>query len=198
MQTEKKRLLIREILGTKTPSFHYSDKPTYPLASGKLSKYYIDCKVALSHANIRGLVGEIILDMLGHIQINAVGGLIIGAYPVAIAVSDAAAKRGINISAFVVRKDPKPHGLRKYIEGDVEKGQRVLIVDDVVTTGESTFLAIRRCKEEGLEVVKAIALVDRQEQEGRENIEKTGVKFDSILTLKDLQTTNKSQSSTPS
>ena len=180
---DQTQTLIQHILKT---SFHISDTPKFPLASGQLSRYYIDCRAALSYASVRKLVGEIMLDMLGDAKIQAVGGMMIGAYPVAIAVSDAADRRGLEVPTFIVRKEPKPHGLKKYIEGAVEKGSRVLIVDDVVTTGQSTILAINRCREEGLQVVKAIALVDRQEQQGRENIEKTGVKFDAVITLKDL------------
>jgi len=181
--TNQTQILIQHILKT---SFHYSDTPKFPLASGQLSQYYIDCRITLSDATFRKLVGELILDCLGKTQIQAVGGMMIGAYPVAIAVSDAADRRGMNLPTFIVRKEPKTHGLKKYIEGAVEKGFRVLVVDDVVTSGKSTVDAINRCRDEGLQVVKAIALIDRQEQQGRENIEKTGVSFDSILTLKDL------------
>ncbi len=175
--------LIHHLLRT---SFHYSDVPKYTLASGQLSQYYIDCRFALSYAEVRRLAGEMILNMLGDVKVQAVGGMMIGAYPVAIAVSDAADRKGMQIPTFIVRKEPKVHGMKKYIEGAVEPGMRVLVVDDVVTSGKSTVDAINRCRDEGLRVVKAIALIDRQEQQGRENIEKTGVSFDSILTLKDL------------
>jgi orotate phosphoribosyltransferase len=175
--------LIHHILKT---SFHYSDIPKYTLASGQVSQYYIDCRIALSYAEVRKLAGEMILNKLGDVTVQAVGGMIIGAYPVAIAVSDAADRKGIQIPTFIVRKEPKVHGMKKYIEGPVEPGMRVLVVDDVVTSGKSTVDAINRCRDEGLQVVIAIAIIDRQEQGGRENIEKTGVSFDTILTLKDL------------
>jgi orotate phosphoribosyltransferase len=189
--TDQVQALIQHILKT---SFHYSDTPKFPLASGQLSQYYIDCRIALSDATFRKLVGEMILDRLGQIPIQAVGGMMIGAYPVAIAVSDAADRRGMNIPTFIVRKEAKAHGLRKYIEGAIEKGFRVLVVEDVVTSGRSTVDAIQRCRDEGLQVVKAIALIDRQEQQGRENIEKTGVSFDALLTLKDLLNAYQQQS----
>ncbi len=175
--------LIHHLLKT---SFHYSDVPKYTLASGQLSQYYIDCRFALSYAEVRRLAGEMILNKLGDVKVQAVGGMMIGAYPVAIAVSDAVDRKGLQVPTFIVRKEPKIHGMKKYIEGAVEPGMRVLVVDDVVTSGKSTVDAINRCRDEGLRVVKAIALIDRQEQQGRENIEKTGVSFDSILTLKDL------------
>jgi orotate phosphoribosyltransferase len=183
--------LIQHILKT---SFHYSDAPKFQLASGQLSQYYIDCRIALSDAAFRKRAGEMILEKLGKIQVQAVGGMMIGAYPVAIAVSDAADRRGMNLPTFIVRKEAKSHGLKKFIEGAVEKGDCVLVVDDVVTSGKSTVDAIKRCRDEGLQVVKAIALIDRQEQEGRKNIEKTGVSFDSVLTLKDLLSAYKKKS----
>ena len=187
MAADKKQLLIEHLLET---SFLYSDTPQFPLASGKMSRYYIDCKTALSHARCRVLVGDLILERLYEARmearIDAVGGLLLGAYPVAIAVSDAAARRGESIAAFAVRKESKGHGLKKYLEGDIEKGQRVLVVEDVVTTGQSTLQAVRRCREEGLEVVAIFALLDRQEEGGREKIQKIVSDFDCILTISDL------------
>lgn len=180
----KKQELIGLLLAS---SFLHSETPRFPLASGKLSRYYIDCRKVLSHARARELAGDLILEKLGGgLRVDAVGGLLVGAYPVAIAVSDAAARAGKAIAAFAVRKEPKGHGLKNFLEGDVEKGQRVLVVDDVVTSGQSTVQAIERCRAQGLEVVRAVALVDRQEENGRENVEKTGVGFEAVLTLADL------------
>ncbi len=183
MTAEKKKLLIRRLLET---AFLYSETPKFPLASGKVSSYYIDCKKALSHADVRAAVGDLILEKVIAEEIDAVGGLLLGAFPVAFAVSDAAAREGRKISAFAVRKEAKGHGLKKFLEGDVEPGQRVLVVEDVVTSGKSTILAIERCRAQGLEVVSAVSMVDRQEEEGRENIEKTQTSFDAILTIDDL------------
>src|SRR2546425_2288796 len=118
----------------KTKAFMSSRTPVFRLASGEMSSFYIDCKVGLSHREARRIVGEMILDLVQG-PIDAVGGLELGAYPIAIAVADAAYSRsGQDLRVFVVRKEPKTHGLKKLIEGDVDKGDRVLIVDDVITS----------------------------------------------------------------
>jgi len=172
----------------ETQSFKSSSTAIYPLASGTLSQFYIDCRRALSYPEARQVVGKLIYDRVRSLELDAVGGLLVGAYPIAIAVSDAAyALAGRVVRAFVIRKEPKQHGLKKLIEGDVIRGQRVLIVDDVITSGGSTVEAIEKSRQEGLEVIKAIALIDRQEQKGRENIEKQGVPFEALCTLDDLR-----------
>lgn len=172
----------------ETGSFKYSETPSYPLASGVLSHYYIDCKVALSYPEPRRLVGGLILEQMTASEVDAVGGLLIGAYPIAIAVSDAAERIWeTTVRAFVVRKEPKKHGLRKLIEGEVRAGDRVVIVDDVITSGGSTVEAIKKSRDAGLKVVKVIALIDRQEQGGRETIEAESVPFMSLYTLEDFR-----------
>jgi orotate phosphoribosyltransferase len=169
-------------------SYHETETPTIPLSSGKFSRFYIDCKMALSYAEARELAAELIITKLRTQDIQAIGGLALGAYPIAIAVSDAFYRHtGKEVRAFVVRKEPKTHGLQKYLEGDVKKGERVLIVDDVITTGGSTLLAISKSREEGLDVVQAIAIVDRAEENGRENIEQVNIPFAAIFTIEDLQ-----------
>ena len=175
--------LLKILLDT---SFHSGETEAYPLASGVSSEYYIDCKMALSHAEARELAAELILERLGDTRIDAVGGMELGAYPIANAVSDALyRKTEQSVRAFVIRKEAKKHGLKKFLEGDVEGCHTALIVDDVVTTGDSTIKAIRQSREAKLEVVKAIVLVDRQEG-GREKIEKLNVPFESLFTLQDL------------
>jgi orotate phosphoribosyltransferase len=170
-----------------TRSFLWNAEPIYPLASGAMSDHYIDCKIALSHPDVRALIGEMIIDRLGSAAIDAVGGLALGAYPIAIAVSDAFYRKlGKTVRGFVVRKEPKPHGLKKHIEGDVKPGDRVLVVDDVITTGNSTIDAIMKCRAERLDVVKVIALIDRQERSGAQRIRDCGVTFEALLTFRDL------------
>jgi orotate phosphoribosyltransferase len=175
------QLLIR------TKSFKWSPTPIFPLASGAMSSFYIDCRTGLSFPEIRQMVGVM---MLAHIErpVDAVGGLLIGAYPIAIAVSDVAyLGRGEVIRVFVVRKEPKIHGMKKVIEGEVNAGDRVVIVDDVITSGKSTVEAIQKSREAGLVVTQAITIIDREEQGGKARIEEQGVKVDALCTLRDLQ-----------
>lgn len=168
-------------------SFHSSPTPVYPLASGAISRYYIDCKMALSYPEFRKIIGDLISEQVRGLSIDAVGGLALGAYPIAVAVSDAIYRnQGKIVKAFVVRKEAKKHGLKKHIEGDVVKGDRVLIVDDVITTGNSTIDAIVKSREDGMEVVRAIAIIDRQECGGAQNIKACGVEYNSLVLLNDL------------
>lgn len=167
-------------------SFHASLTPTYPLACGLMSRYYIDCKKGLSHPRVRELAGQALFERIQGVQVEAVGGLLIGAYPVAIALSDAAWRKGVDLRVFVIRKEPKGHGLKKYVEGDVQPGARVVIVDDVITSGASTVQAIEKSRDAELLVVKVLALVDREEAGGREAIEQLGVPFESLFTLSDF------------
>ncbi len=171
----------------KTKSFQWSPTPIFPLASGAMSSFYIDCRIGLSFAETRRIVGELMLDRVV-LPVDAVGGLLIGAYPIAIAVSDAAYGRGLqNLRVFVVRKEPKSHGMKKLIEGEVKEGDRAVIVDDVITSGKSTIEAIQKSRDAGLQVTQAIAIIDREEQSGRARIEEQGVKVDALCTLRELQ-----------
>ena len=188
MSFDKERL-IQILIDTK--AFQYSPTPIFTLASGAKSDVYVDCRVALSYPEARQAVGELMLERItrgGAAREDTVGGLLIGAFPIAIAVSDAAYRKdGSLVRVFVVRKEPKQHGLKKLVEGAVEKGDRALIVDDVVTSGGSTIDAIRRSREFGLEVTRAIAIIDREEQDGRAKIEAEGVSFEALCTLRDLR-----------
>ena len=166
-------------------SFKYSDNPIFPLASGRFSNYYIDCKPTTLDPEGKFLIGNLIFERIGDIKIDAIGGLSKGADPIADAVSLISFLKKKPIKAFFVRKEKKDHGTRNKIEGDVHKGDRVIILDDVITTGASTIEAIGSVREEGLEVVKVIVLVDRQEG-GEENIRKEVEHFESIITRTDL------------
>ena len=177
----KNRLL--EMLLEK--SFQYNKDPVFKLVSGKMSNYYVNCKMTTLNAEATLLIGRIFYEKVKPLGITAIGGLTQGADPIAVATAMTSGMEGMGINAFVVRKVAKEHGLKKLIEGDVHQGDRVVIVDDVITTGQSTIDAIDRARNEGLQVVKAVVLVDRQEG-GRENIEKKGVPVESIFTINDL------------
>ncbi|MEK6730227.1 MAG: orotate phosphoribosyltransferase [Planctomycetota bacterium] len=166
-------------------SFQYNKDPVFKLVSGKMSNYYVNCKMTTLNAEATLLIGRIFYEKVKPLGITAIGGLTQGADPIAVATAMTSGMEGKGINAFVVRKVAKEHGLKKLIEGDVHPGDRVVIVDDVITTGQSTIDAIERARNEGLQVVKAVVLVDRQEG-GRENIEKIGVQVESVFTISDL------------
>lgn len=180
---EKMHEQLIEILVSK--SLQVAPDLRFKLASGKKSNIYIDCKKTTFNSKGKRLIGNLIFDRISHLNIKAIGGLMLGAVPIADAVSQTSEEKGKPINAFTVREKPKEHGLEKVVEGDVNPGDRVIIVDDVVTTGGSTIKAIEAAREFGLDIVKVIALVDRQEG-GRENIEKMGVEFESIVTKEEL------------
>ncbi|MCK5211282.1 orotate phosphoribosyltransferase [Candidatus Parcubacteria bacterium] len=152
-------------------SFKYSEEPVFKLVSGRMSKFYVDCKPTTLHPRGMFLVGHLMYDAIVDAGVNAVGGLTFGADPIAVATAFASELRGGAIKAFSIRKEKKDHGIIKWVEGDVDPGTPVAIIDDVVTTGGSTVRAIRRARESGLEVFKVVILVDRQEG-GLENIRK--------------------------
>jgi orotate phosphoribosyltransferase len=183
MSEKKSRLL--EIL--RNTSFQAESKPIFRLASGKQSRYYIDCKQALAYPEARLLIAELIYERIGEQAFDTVGGLEIGAYPIATSVSDILyRKTGATVRAFVVRKEQKAHGVRGLIAGDAKEGDKALIVDDVVTAGDSTIKAINGARAAGLIVERVIVLVDRGEAGGKEHIEAQGVKFEALCTLPEL------------
>ncbi len=145
------------------------------LASGKPSNFYIDCKQAALTAEGHFLIGTIICDVLANVapDVRAIGGLTMGADPIASAVATVSFTLGRPLDAFYIRKEPKGHGTQKWLEGDkrVRPGTPVAIVEDVCTTGGSTLKAIERARLHGLDVRRVITLVDREEG-GREAVEK--------------------------
>ncbi len=126
-----------------------------------------------------------ILDLLSDSLPDAVGGMSIGADPITGAVVTLAGVRQLPLRGFMVRKEAKGHGLQKYLEGPVQSGERVVIVEDVVTTGGSSLLAIQRCEEFGLQIQAVIAIIDRLEG-GRRAFEAAGYAFHSLLTIRDF------------
>jgi orotate phosphoribosyltransferase len=159
------------------------------LASGKESDFYIDCKRTALTAEGHVLVGRCLLAevLLVKPLVRGVGGLTLGADPIASAIALTSFLEGHPVDAFIVRKEPKGHGTGQWIEGrtTIPDGSRVIVLEDVVTTGGSALKAIERCRAERLEVVSCLALVDRLEG-GREAVEATGVPLRALFTRKDF------------
>jgi orotate phosphoribosyltransferase len=159
------------------------------LASGRESDFYIDCKKTVLTAEGHYLVGRLLLEAIRAKapQVVAVGGLTMGADPLASAVSLSSYLAGTPLSAFLVRKEPKGHGTGQWIEGRsiLSPGASVAVVEDVVTTGGSTLKACERVEAEGLKVAQVFALVDRLEG-GREAVEARGYALTSLFTQKDF------------
>lgn len=160
------------------------------LASGREADYYVDLRRITLHHRAAPLVGHVLLDALeeagyGPADIDAVGGLTLGADPVATALLHAAASRGLDLDAFVVRKESKAHGLQRRIEGPDVAGRRVVAVEDTSTTGGSVLTAVEALREAGAEVVAVAVIVDRATG-AREVIEEAGLPYLALYGLEDL------------
>ena len=157
----------------------------FTLASGQKSKYFLDGKQVLLNSFGLRMVSEGLLDLLKDVEFDAIGGMSIGADPIIGGVITVAAEQGRSLAGVLVRKEAKGHGTNRFVEGPVKPGQKIVIVDDVVTTGGSSLLAIDRVTEFGLKVVQVVGIVDRL-QGGAENFAKRGLPFRTLLTVKDL------------
>ncbi len=176
---EKLRNLIIE------RAFRVTDTPTFRLSSGKLSRYYFNLKKVNYSPEGQYLVGRIVYEKIKEIGLRpkGIGGLTLGADPIATAVARYSYDVGDFIEAFVIRKEPKGHGTQSQIEGNISAGDEVVIIDDVVTTGGSTIKAIEVAEKEGLKILAVVAIVDRCEENGRQNIMARGYPFYSIFTV---------------
>ncbi len=166
-------------------AFKYSEEPVFKLVSGRLSNYYFNCKTITLHPEGMHVVGNIIYDMVRTLSPAGIGGLTLGADPISNAVAYTSYLKGTPIESFVIRKTAKAHGTMQWIEGNVKAGDRVVIVDDVITTGKSTIEAVNRAREANLDIVKVIAMIDRQEG-GRENIEALGLAVEAVVTREEV------------
>lgn len=171
-----------------TQAFKHDPAGGFTLASGATSPFYVDCRVVMAHPGPRQLVARAAYEALRAVDMDCLGGLEIGAIAIATAISaygyGAAPRR--DWRTFVVRKQPKDHGLGKLIEGAFKAGDRALIVDDVLTSGGSLLKAVAAAREAGLKVDHALVLVDRKEHEGRAKVEAQGITLLSLLTIDDL------------
>jgi orotate phosphoribosyltransferase len=163
----------------------------FTLSSGAKSDYYIDCRTTTLHADGAALTGRVFLDLFRRQgwQAEAVGGLTLGADPIVVATSVISSQAGMPVHGFLVRKSEKAHGMGRRIEGFQRKGARVVIVDDVCTTGSSTIQAIEAAREFGFNVAGAACLVERLEAGGRPAVENAAApaKFISIFTSDDVK-----------
>jgi orotate phosphoribosyltransferase len=167
-------------------AFRYSETPTFKLVHGGFSQFYFNCKSVTLDPEGQYLIGNLIYQAVRGHKIAAVGGLTLGADPMANAVAYTSWLEKSPIQSFVVRKKAKDHGTASLIEGKVKAGDRVVVLDDVITTGGSTLQAVAACRSAGLEVVKAVVLVDRQEMNGRENILKAVPELEALVTRDEI------------
>jgi len=188
LNIDKARAGLREMLQTKSIV-----RGDFTLSSGAKSNYYIDCKLTTLDPEGIWLVGQLMHELIRKeqsarkVNVNAVGGLTMGADPIALAIGMYShwAKDPTSLHVFSVRKSPKAHGQTKLIEGNFKRGDAVVVIDDVVTRGESTIAAINAIEKEGGTIAFVVVLVDRQEG-GREKIEAMGHPVVALFTKKDL------------
>jgi orotate phosphoribosyltransferase len=177
---------LLELLATN--SFRLGE---FTLSSGGKSDYYIDCRTTTLHARGAELTGRVFLDLIQQQgwKPQAVGGLTMGADPIVVATSVISSQAGAPIHGFLVRKAEKAHGMGRRVEGFQEKGARVVIVDDVCTTGGSTIQAIEAAREFGFNITGVACLVERLEAGGRPAMEKAAapVPFISVFTSSDVK-----------
>ena len=157
----------------------------FTLASGKKATFYLDCRKVTLDSRGANLIGAGMLELMQDDYPDAVGGMAIGADPITGAVITLAGQGARPLRGFIVRKEAKTHGKGQAVEGPVRAGDRVVIVEDVVTTGGSALKAIEQVREVGLIPIAALAIVDRQAG-GAEAFAQVGVPLRSLLTLSDL------------
>ena len=167
---------------------------SFTLASGAQSDLYVDAKLTTLDPRCALLVGRIGWELIkrtaveGNLRVDAVGGLTMGADPIALSIGIAAQLENpaSTLRVFNARKEPKKHGRRKNIEGNFAAGDSVVVIDDVITTGGSTIQAVEKIEADGGTVAFALVLVDREEQNGRANIEARGCPVVAIFTRQDV------------
>jgi orotate phosphoribosyltransferase len=169
---------------------HSYEQKEIVLSSGKTSNYYFDLKKTTHIQSAKPLIGNLFIEIMlkNNIIPKAVGGLTMGADPISCAISQTALEKYDNlfIDSFSIRKEQKKHGSKNQIEGCVAEGDFVIVIEDVVTSGGSAIQAINACVKNNLNVLACIALIDRNEDNGRQNIESVGVPFYSLYSIKDF------------
>lgn len=158
---------------------------TFQLASGETASFYLDCRKVSLDGRGANLIAHGILDLLRDAMPDCVGGMAIGADPITAATITVASQQGLPLRGFIVRKEPKGHGTGQQVEGPVRPGQTAVIVEDVATTGGSLIAAVERAREFGLNIERAVAIVDR-EAGASDRIAALGIKFDALVSLSEL------------
>lgn len=159
----------------------------FTLASGKQASYYLDCRNVTLHPQGANLIAAGMLDVIqsaGELP-DAVGGMAIGADPITAAIVTLAGQRGLPLKGFMVRKEPKGHGTGKQVEGPVKPGGRVVIVEDVITSGGSAIKAVQAAREFGLQVERVIAIIDRLAG-GEQAFRDIGLELITLTTIRDF------------
>ena len=162
-------------------SFQYSEEPIFKLVSGGVSNFYFNCKPAMLDPEGKELIGRLIFSTIRDLEVTGIGGLELGSVPISSAVSLISQLEGQPIKEFIVRKEQKDHGIPAKVEGEFVAGEKVVVVDDVITTGGSTIKAIEAVQKLGLEVYKVVVLVDREEMDGRQNIERLCPQVEALI-----------------
>lgn len=157
----------------------------FVLASGARSTIYVDCRRTTFHPLGAWLVGRVLEPHVATMNVDSVGGLTLGADPVSMGIAIASQEEGRPVRVFTVRKESKGHGQGRKIEGSFESGDRVLVIEDVVTSGGSALKAIEAVQAAGATVVGVAALVDREEG-GRDRLEAEGVPLHAVFRLREL------------
>lgn len=166
-------------------SFRYDPNMGFRLSSGKMSDVYIDLKKVTTTSDGAFLTGEAVYDVIKDLPLSAIGGLTLGADPIAYATMMVSSLKDKHFNVFIIRKSVKDYGTRRTIEGCFDKGDKVVILDDVVTTGKSTIEAITKARSAGLEILKVISIVDREEG-GAGEIKKHVDDYTPVFTKSDL------------
>lgn len=178
MSPESTRQRLLELFKSRAVAFG-----DFTLASGKKSTYYINSKKALFHGEAIALLGEMLYEATCDLDFQAIGGLEVGAIPMATAAVLRFQEAGKTLEGFFVRKQVKDHGSKERLEGQVQAGDRVAIVDDVLTTGESVVQAIEAVEARGAKVERVVCIVDRL-QGARERL--AAYDFRPLFTIRDL------------
>ncbi|MBI3358274.1 MAG: orotate phosphoribosyltransferase [Nitrospirae bacterium] len=167
-------------------AFRESSLSEFKLSTGQTSRFYINSKKVSLNAQGAFLIGEAIFEKIKSLPVAGVGGMTLGADPIATAVALVSYMKGKPISGFIVRKERKKHGTEQQIEGPMLPGAKLVVVEDVVTTGSSALQTISILRSEGHTILKVVALVDRLEG-GGEKIVAEGVPFEALYTMDDFK-----------